>query len=195
MATKFKQSLSSLADTMYKEAGKMYLEAIKLQGLAQETSRLIKEDTLETLKIGEKKIEGLISQMSENEQFKEIGRAVFDNAEQGYEKTKDAVRSAYGRCNARLNELVQEKPGLVGFIDGFVSAYLATPVTRRPKSQTYSTHTKYGRGVGFVTAATTFYAGGSVLGSLPVTSRITRYLKDKVHEAKGNIAEKKVQAN
>lgn len=139
---------------------------------------------------GEEKIEKLIDRVTEEDKLRGLGQKVFQHAKEGTERVKEELRASYRNYSAQLDDLVKSKPDVVGFWDGFVNAYLGTSCERRPRSEIYNMHVKYGKAVGWASAAVLFVSNlpfGKLVASVPVLSRTVRYLEGKVSEAKAEV--------
>lgn len=165
--------------------------------LAKHAYAGIKTDIRELAELGESKLRGLIDKAVENDSIRQMAKAFFANAKKGKAVAVKALKREHAKYERTLDELVDDKPEIVGFWDGFVCIFLTTPADRRPGSRIYATHAKYGKVVGVASAVLLFLPVrgiSAVLGALPVLVRGAQYLQKKVLDAKGKMKKSKQTA-
>ena len=176
----------------------MDLEAYvkRIGGVAAETFGRVKNDVIDVVKSGQQKINETIDEVVDDEAVKDIGRTIYNNAGKGIEATREALRAKVTEYDQKLNDLSRLKPRSAGFWDGVLNLYLGTEYNRNPTSDAYTSKIKYGKAVGFLTAASLFASGGligTLVGAVPVISRTTNYFKKKINESKAEVDEKDKQ--
>lgn len=165
--------------------------------LAKHAYEGIKADIRDLVELGDAKLRSLIDKIVENDILRQMATAFFANAQKGKAVAVEALRREHAKYEQKIEEMVDDKPEIVGFWDGFVCIFLAIPADRRTESKVYAIHAKYGKVVGVVSAIFLFLpAGGvrTVLGSLPVLVRGVQYLQKKVMDAKGKVKQSKQPA-
>ncbi len=163
------------------ELGEKYL------GIAENVCDSVSADIRSLYGRGEKAVMELVDRVTDEKKLRGLGAKVFQHAKGGKKRVQKELRAAYKGYAGYLDSIVKEKPEAVGFWDGFVNAYLATPCERRPRSETYKTHVKYGKAFGWTSSTVLFVTGGTMgklVGSMPLVVRAVKYLGEKVSEAK-----------
>ena len=179
--------LDSLADMVTKEAS---TKLDKLGAIAESVRKDIgtvyttyqkRADALFDRAMGLHEV--LADSMVANEYGKKIVQSVTDNMRQGKQAVVQAVTDSYHQMDEKLDELAKTRPELAGLIDGYVKSIIGSEANRRPRSKRYTTHAKYGEVIGYASSALLFLRGRLIVGSLPVLTRVGKYLHDKVKEA------------
>lgn len=174
-----KNNLSSILDEM---AGQLLAQL----ELAKKVLSAIGQDAKDLAALGEEKLHSLIDRIAEDQTIRKMAADFFTNAAKGRDIAVSKLREQHARYEEKLNEMVNDKTEVVGFWDGFVSVFLATPAERKARSRIYTTHVSYGRVIGVITSLLLFIpagAAGKLLGSLPVITRAAEYLRRKIREA------------
>ena len=186
----FGERLGKSLDRLVEKVQKKYEEVAPV---AKETFMGIGRDIEMMAERGEEKLGKLVDKVVESDYGKDIGKAAFDAGKKGAQGVREAVREKFEQYNARLNEDAQrqDRVGMVGFWDGFANAYTGSDTNRRPNSQIYLTHRRYGKAIGFAAAAYLFFGTrstvGRIIGSLPVVTRTVRYMKEKITDARETV--------
>lgn len=170
------------------EIGSKYVDVLT------EASNAIGNDVKKVVSLGEEKLQGLIDTAFNEDYQKDIGNTIFKYAKKGKKEVERTLKKKVKKYNARMDELAQTDPKAAGFLDGVLNAYIATPCDRRPRSQMYKTHAKYGKVFGFVSSIVVFSPTKLyrfALGVSPVLSRTVKYLNSKVAEASETVKSKK----
>lgn len=165
--------------------------------LAKHAYEGIKADIRELAELGESKLLNLIDRVVKDETIRPMATAFFANVQKGKAVAVEALRREHAKYERTLEAMVDDKPEIVGFWDGFVCIFLAIPADRRSRSRVYTAHAKYGKVVGVVSAILLFLpAGGvrAVLGALPVLVRGAQYLQKKVMDAKDKVKQSRASA-
>jgi hypothetical protein len=176
MSKSFKAVLNDLGETV-----KEGLE------IAKHTYEGIKKDVEELVALGETRLNRLIDALVEDDTIRKMASAFFKNVVKGKDAAVAALRSEYAKCQQKLDDMVEDKPEIVGFWDGFASIFLATQPDRRPRSRVYTTHVRYGKVIASASAVLLFFGTGRIaalIGSVPVIVRGAEYLKKKILDAK-----------
>lgn len=159
-----------------------------LFGTAGRIVKAVKEDLSELVKDGEDRVKGAIDDFSKDEALRDIGNTLQQYAAQPA-KIKDALKEKAQKYDSRLNDLSRTDPRSAGLCDGVLHAYIGTACKRNPSSKPYSTGVRYGKIIGYGSAASMFLLGGglvAVLGAVPVVSRAVKYFNEKVSESKSD---------
>lgn len=156
-------------------------------GVVRGTLPLIARDLHELLAKGEERLFATLDHVFEEKKVSEIVGLAMDSAKRGKEAAQQRIRAEYASSQDWLDERVKHRPEVVGFLDGFVNAFANTAFNRRPRSQIYITHIRYGKAVGFALAGVLFVGGigvAALVGATPVLTRLIAYLKKKVADAR-----------
>lgn len=151
----------------------------------------INSDITEMASLGEEKLKDLIDRTIDQKEIRKMARAFFKNISRGKGKAAKALRAEYAKYQDKLDKLADDKKEIVGFWDGFVNIFLMTPTDRKASSRVYTSHVRYGKVIGVVTALFFLLPAGGIrtlFGSLPVAVRCAEYFQRKVMEAKKKAA-------
>lgn len=171
------------------QSGSVFEKYLKI---GAEALNAIAEDAETLARKAGQKLESIVDSVLDDEKLNNLGRTVYDNAAKGKDAVSEALKREYNSLDDYLERKAKTNPGLVGFWDGFASAYLGNKAERRADSKDYTTYVTYGKATGYASAALLFVKGkgfvAKTVGSMPVWTRAARYLSKKLKEAEEKVA-------
>jgi len=125
--------------------------------------------------------------------FQQMYSAVKTSAKFGKSAAGAGLDAVAHQYNGTLNDMVSEKPKLVGGIDGFYQTFTGKEVNRSRK-QAYIEGKVLGKGVGWTVSAAGLYAGGMYVkaaAAVPIAVRaipgLRAYVTEKLEEAEKKV--------
>lgn len=140
---------------------------------------------------------GYIDEICGHEIFQKMYGAVREGAVSGKDAAIGKLEEVKNKYDETLNEMLEEKPRLVGGIDGFYQAITAKE-PERSKGPAYTEGKGIGKAIGWTTTVIGLYGGGLVVKAAASTPLIIRafpgvktYISEKISQAKEKVGAEK----